>query len=44
MYKVTKIPQYFAKIVFNIHLMETTGMQADERWKKGVCIGGGDCV
>ncbi len=19
-------------------------MQADERWKKGVCVGGGDCV
>ncbi len=38
--KVTKISQYFAKNLFNIHLMETTGMQADERWKKRSVCGG----
>ncbi len=38
--KVTKISQYFAKIVFNTHLMETAGMQADERWKKRSVCGG----
>ncbi len=43
--KVTKISQYFANNLFNIHLMETAGMQADERWKKrSVCGGWGLCL
>ncbi len=29
--KVTKISQYFAIFLFNIHLMETTGMQAETK-------------